>query len=158
MVDELNYTPPRPAKSLNVLPHSGKVDQLRAEMTSTPKPSNATTLVDRVADANNTPPQRALQEKIIEAIKTVYDPEIPVSIYELGLIYDIAIDAQTSAVAIKMTLTAPGCPVAGTLPREVQQKVAAVAGVTEASVELVWEPAWTKDRMSEVAMLELGLF
>lgn len=158
MADETKYAAPTSLKSLNVLPHSGKVDQLRAEVAANPKPINTTTLADRNNDATQSPAQKALREKVIEAIQTVYDPEIPVSIYELGLIYDIDIDADAKSVAVKMTLTAPGCPVAGSLPREVQQKLQAIPGVADASVELVWEPAWTKDRMSEAAMLELGLF
>jgi FeS assembly SUF system protein len=98
-----------------------------------------------------------LQGPIIEAIKTVYDPEIPVDIYELGLIYDIVVDAQSN-VLIKMTLTSPACPSAQQLPSEVRYKVKAVPGVTEAWVDIVWEPAWSKDRMSEAARLSLGIF
>jgi FeS assembly SUF system protein len=93
----------------------------------------------------------------LELIKTVYDPEIPVDIYELGLIYDIVVDAQSN-VLIKMTLTSPACPSAQQLPSEVRYKVKAVPGVTEAWVDIVWEPAWSKDRMSEAARLSLGIF
>ena len=99
----------------------------------------------------------ALTPAIVKAISTVYDPEIPVNIYELGLIYDIIVDAQ-GAAGIRMTLTAPGCPVAHTLPVEVADKVKAVAGVTDARVDIVWEPAWTKDRMSDAAKLQLGMW
>ncbi len=98
-----------------------------------------------------------LKPKIVEQLVTVYDPEIPVNIYELGLIYDILVDRQGLAV-IKMTLTAPGCPAAVTLPAEVQGKVKSVEGVTDARVDLVWEPPWDKDRMSEAAKLQLGIF
>ncbi len=98
-----------------------------------------------------------LKPKIVEQLVTVYDPEIPVNIYELGLIYDILVDKQGLAV-IKMTLTAPGCPAAVTLPAEVQGKVKSVEGVTDARVDLVWEPPWDKDRMSEAAKLQLGIF
>jgi len=98
-----------------------------------------------------------LKPKIIDELSTVYDPEIPVNIYELGLIYDIVVDANGLAV-IQMTLTAPGCPAAGTLPAEVQGKVDAIDGVSEARVDLVWEPPWDKDRMSEAAKLQLGIF
>jgi len=98
-----------------------------------------------------------LQGPIIEAIKTVYDPEIPVDIYELGLIYDIVVDAQSN-VLVKMTLTSPACPSAQQLPSEVRYKVKAVPGVTEAWVDIVWEPAWSKERMSEAARLSLGIF
>jgi FeS assembly SUF system protein len=99
----------------------------------------------------------ALQSKIVEVIKTVYDPEIPVDIYELGLIYDIVIDAQ-ARVLVKMTLTSPACPSAQQIPQEVRYKVKAVPGVTNAWVEIVWEPPWDKDRMSEAAKLQLGFF
>jgi FeS assembly SUF system protein len=98
-----------------------------------------------------------VENGIVEALKTVYDPEIPVNIYELGLIYDIDIQ-EDGAVKVKMTLTAPGCPVAGTLPGEVQAKVAGAPGVTSAEVELVWDPAWNPSMMSEAARLELGMF
>ena len=95
-----------------------------------------------------------LEMGIVEALKTVFDPEIPVNIYELGLIYDI--DVQGSEVKLKMTLTSPGCPVAGSLPGEVKAKVEEVPGVTSADVELVWEPAWTTDRMSARAKAFMG--
>jgi FeS assembly SUF system protein len=98
-----------------------------------------------------------LQGPIIEVIKTVYDPEIPVDIYELGLIYDIVVDANRR-VLIKMTLTSPACPSAQQLPSEVRYKVKAVPGVSDATVEIVWEPPWDKDRMSEAAKLQLGFF
>jgi len=99
----------------------------------------------------------ALHESIIAALKTVYDPEIPVDIYALGLIYGVDIDAERR-VEVRMTLTAPACPVAGQLVSDVAQKVGAVPGVKQAHVELVWEPFWTPDRMSEEARLELGMF
>ena len=98
-----------------------------------------------------------LTPKIVEQLSTVYDPEIPVNIYELGLIYDIAVEADGLAV-ISMTLTAPGCPAAVTLPAEVQGKVKSIEGVSDARVDLVWEPPWTKDRMTEAAKLQLGIF
>ena len=96
-----------------------------------------------------------LKQAIVEALKTVYDPEIPVDIYELGLIYEINVDDARN-VEIIMTLTSPSCPVAGSLPQEVEDKAAGVQGVTEACVELVFEPPWNQDMMSEEAMLELG--
>ena len=99
----------------------------------------------------------ALKPSIIKAISTVFDPEIPVDVYELGLIYDVIVDAAGVA-GIRMTLTAPGCPVAHTLPVEVADKVKAVEGVTDARVDIVWEPAWTKDRMSDAAKLQLGMW
>ena len=110
--------------------------------------------VSIVADATKT---EALKPAIIDAISTVYDPEIPVNIWELGLIYDIAVDASGVA-GITMTLTAPGCPAAQSLPGEVAERVKGVAGVSDAKVEVVWEPAWSKDRMSEAARLQLGLW
>ena len=95
-------------------------------------------------------------ERIIEAIRTVFDPEIPTNVYDLGLIY--AIDAVgDSDIAIKMTLTAPGCPVAGTLPGMVARAVESVDGVGQCHVELVWDPPWSKDNMSDEAKLQLGL-
>lgn len=100
---------------------------------------------------------KVTEEKVIEALKTVFDPEIPVNIYDLGLIYNIAIDKEQQ-VHIQMTLTSPGCPVAQTFPGTVEQAVNQVEGVRECTVELVWEPPWTRDRMSEVARLELGIF
>ena len=98
-----------------------------------------------------------LKPKIVDQLVTVFDPEIPVNIYELGLIYDILVDAKGLAV-IQMTLTAPGCPAAVTLPAEVQGKVKAIEGVTDARVDLVWEPPWDKDRMTDAAKLQLGIF
>jgi len=98
-----------------------------------------------------------LKPQIVEQLSTVFDPEIPVNIYELGLIYDVAVDKDGLAV-IQMTLTAPGCPAAVTLPAEVQGKVKGIEGVTDARVDLVWEPPWDKDRMSDAAKLQLGIF
>ncbi len=99
-----------------------------------------------------------LEDRIVQALKTVYDPEIPVDVYELGLIYDLDVDEATRTVHVKMTLTSPACPVAGSLPGEVQQRVESVAGVERAEVEIVWDPAWNPSMMSEVAKLELGFF
>ena len=96
-----------------------------------------------------------LKNKIVEAIKRVYDPEIPVDIYELGLIYDIKI--ERGDVEVIMTLTSPFCPVAGSLPKEVAARVAEVEGVKNANVELVFEPAWSVDLMSDEAKLELNM-
>ncbi|MDP7071140.1 MAG: DUF59 domain-containing protein [Phycisphaerales bacterium] len=98
--------------------------------------------------------QNELREAIIDAIRTVRDPEIPVNLYELGLIYDIQIDEQNS-VQITMTLTTPNCPVAELLPQQVEQAVASVKGVAGATVEVVWQPEWTPDMMSEAARLDL---
>jgi FeS assembly SUF system protein len=114
-------------------------------------------LPDTGAEPPVLPPGAPLEEQIVVVLHTCYDPEIPIDIYELGLIYDIQVSPER-AVAIKMTLTSPACPVAGALPAEVQQKVAAIPGVASATVDLVWDPPWDKNRMSEAAQLQLGLF
>ncbi len=101
--------------------------------------------------------QILLEPKVIEAISSVYDPEIPVNIWELGLIYDLRV-APSGAVDIKMTLTAPACPSAQSLPLEVESRVREVDGVTDVKVDVVWEPQWTTDRMSEAAKLQLGMW
>ncbi len=123
-------------------------------------------------DALNTPPPEVATEKveigpvdaaitaefqplIVNAAKTVFDPEIPVDIYELGLVYDIGVDADHRAL-VKMTLTSPACPSAQQIPSELRWKVKAIPGLTDAFVEIVWEPPWDKDRMSEAAKLQLG--
>ena len=93
----------------------------------------------------------------IEVLRTIYDPEIPVDIYELGLIYDVSADAEGN-VDIKMTLTSPACPVAGSLPGEVESKVGRIDGVKRAKVEIVWDPPWTPERMTEAARLQLNIF
>jgi FeS assembly SUF system protein len=98
-----------------------------------------------------------IRPQVLEALGTVFDPEIPVNIRELGLIYDVLVD-KDARVGVRMTLTAPACPAAQSLPVEVQQKAAAVPGVTEAKVEIVWEPPWTKERMSDAAKLQLGIW
>jgi len=98
----------------------------------------------------------ALGEQVIEALRTVYDPEIPVNIFELGLIYKVDID-DAQNVHIDMTLTSPACPVAGTLPDEVKTKVEDVEGVVGATVEVVWDPPWHPSMMTEEAQLELGM-
>lgn len=100
--------------------------------------------------------QSPFYEKIIEALKTCYDPEIPVDIYELGLIYSVDIDDNNN-VNIEMTLTSPGCPVAATLPIVVQEAVQAIANIGQVQVQIVWEPPWDMDKMSEVARLTLNL-
>jgi len=97
-----------------------------------------------------------LEERVIEALRSIYDPEIPVNIYDLGLIYSIEI-RETNAVHIQMTLTSPGCPVAQTFPQMVQDRLFTVEDVSSVAVELVWEPAWTKDRMSDACKLQLNM-
>ena len=97
------------------------------------------------------------EEAVVGALRTVYDPEIPVNIYDLGLIYDIKI-AESGNVAIKMTLTAPACPVAGSMPKEVAERVASLEGVGEVEVSMTWDPPWTQANMSEVAKVALDMF
>jgi FeS assembly SUF system protein len=96
-----------------------------------------------------------LENKIVEVLKTIYDPEIPVDVFELGLIYEVNIDPD-GHVSIDMTLTSPNCPVAETMPKEVEDKVAAIEGVASAKVNIVFDPPWDKDMMSEEAKLEMG--
>jgi FeS assembly SUF system protein len=98
-----------------------------------------------------------LEGEIIQQLHTVFDPEIPVDIYELGLIYDIDIQPD-GFVTVRMTLTSPACPAAGQIPVEVEEKVRKVAGVKDVLVDIVWDPPWTPERMSEAAKLELGFF
>lgn len=125
-----------------------------ANPAESPANEHSESLADFVPDATKT---AELQPLVMDALRTVYDPEIPVNITELGLIYDVMVDAQ-SRVGVRMTLTAPACPAAQSLPVEVRQKAAAVPGVSEARVEVVWDPPWTKERMSDAAKLQLGLF
>ena len=98
-----------------------------------------------------------IKPRVLEALSTVYDPEIPVNIFELGLIYDVIVDSS-GVVGVRMTLTAPACPAAQTLPVEVRDKVRQISGVTDARVEIVWDPPWSKDRMSDAAKLQLGMW
>lgn len=116
-------------------------------------PQPAADLEQKVAEAARL---QALEEKIVAAIRTCYDPEIPVNIHELGLIYGIDITPE-GAVNIRMTLTSPACPAAGSIPPEVQAKVQAVPGVASAKIDIVWEPPWAPSRMSEAAKLQLGM-
>jgi FeS assembly SUF system protein len=121
---------------------------------STPAPEATHETAELVPDPAKTD---ALRADIVRALSTVFDPEIPVNIWELGLIYDVFVDARGVA-GIRMTLTAPACPAAQTLPGEVAEKVRAVAGVTDARVDVVWDPPWSKDRMSDAAKLQLGMW
>ena len=158
-------------KSLTVLPHSGKVDQLRAEAAKSPATTTTTTPskpkkerpilphVNRISAspaALKSERQLEIEREVIKACRNVFDPEIPVNIYDLGLIYDIDVDPE-DRVHVRMTLTAPGCPVAGTLPPQIERQIEAIPQVRGATVELVWEPQWTKDMMSDAAQLQLGL-
>jgi FeS assembly SUF system protein len=110
------------------------------------------------ADMVNDPERSAaLRPRIVAALSTVFDPELPVNIYELGLIYDVIVDAGNK-VGVRMTLTAPACPAAQFLPGQVQRVVEAVPDVVEVRVDVVWDPPWTRDRMSDAAKLQLGMF
>jgi FeS assembly SUF system protein len=161
-----------------IAPANPKVEQLKQEAaadaakpqaaapaTSAPAPihpklekhPNTNSLVSRFVDPRKSPAQKAIEEKVIDACRLVYDPEIPVNIYDLGLIYRIDVDPDTNVVNVQMTLTAPGCPVAGELVMSVQRRVEAIPEVPEAVVELVWDPPWSREMMSEAAQLELGL-
>lgn len=106
---------------------------------------------------DETAPEDTLEARVIAALRTVFDPEIPVNIYDLGLIYELDVAADSGNVDIRMTLTAPGCPVAQTFPATVSDAVEQVDGVNDAKVELVWEPPWSQDMMSVAARLQLGL-
>ncbi len=100
--------------------------------------------------------QTIIEAQAIEALRTVFDPEIPVNIYEMGLVYEVKVDAA-GAVTIQMTLTSPHCPAAQSMPAEVEAKVRAIAGVTDVNIDLVWEPPWDQSKMSEAARLQLGM-
>ena len=113
---------------------------------------------DTLQDTSRNPePQSELEAQLVAALKTVYDPEIPVDIYELGLIYQISINEEQGHVDVDMTLTAPGCPVAESMPVWVQEAVESVDGVKSSQVEMVWEPPWTPEMMSMRAKLELNM-
>ena len=127
-------------------------------MDAPPQPEALATLPDAVPPAEplTTAEIHEVNEKIVQILCTVFDPEIPVNIYELGLIYSIEI-APTGAALVRMSLTTPMCPAAGSLPGEVERKVRSVPRVTAAKVDLVWDPPWDKDRMTEAAKLQLGI-
>lgn len=123
----------------------------------TPVASPVTEVVAAVTDDTAvTDVTKELEGRVVKALKTCYDPEIPIDIYELGLIYSVDVGPDRF-VNLKMTLTAPACPVAGSLPGEVEQKVAGVEGVQGAKVELVWEPPWRPEMMSKLARITLGM-
>ena len=112
----------------------------------------------RTAGMTNDPERSAaLMPEIVKALSRVFDPEIPVNIYDLGLVYEVVVD-ESNRVGIRMTLTAPACPAAQFLPGQVVQAIEAVPGVTGAIVDVVWDPPWTRDRMSDAAKLQLGMF
>jgi len=119
--------------------------------------SNAGTTAGAIFERRNPVKTLTMQPQIVEVLSTIFDPEIPVNIYELGLIYEIAVDSD-NAVGVRMTLTAPGCPAAQSLPVEVVNKLKQLPGITDAHVDIVWDPPWDKDRMSDAAKLQLGMF
>jgi FeS assembly SUF system protein len=112
--------------------------------------------MEETGNLNSTPDAGGTKQKVIEVLKTCYDPEIPVDIYELGLIYNVEVK-DDGVVEIKMTLTSPACPVAESLPPQVEEKVTAIDGVESARVEITWDPPWSPDMMSEAARLTLGM-
>ncbi|MGE0706260.1 MAG: DUF59 domain-containing protein [Vicinamibacterales bacterium] len=116
-----------------------------------------TELVETAGMVNDAARAEELKPLVVKAASKVFDPEIPVNIYELGLIYDIIVDAS-NAVGIRMTLTAPACPAAQYLPAEVKRRIAEVPGVTAVKLDIVWDPPWDRDRMSDAAKLQLGMF
>lgn len=142
----------RKKESKPAMPETGEPVAMQSEESAA---EAVTQTPPETTEASHSIEYAQLEGKVIEAISTVFDPEIPVNIYELGLIYDIDIDGM-SDVKIKMTLTSPACPVAGSLPGDVQRVVEDVENVRAVDVDLVWEPPWTPDRMSEAAKLELG--
>ena len=121
---------------------------------ATPMPQSSSQTAGMTVDPANA---AVFEAQIVKALSTVFDPEIPVNIYELGLIYEIIVD-QSNVVGIRMTLTAPACPAAQVLPAEVARKVGEIAGVTDVKVDVVWDPPWTRERMSDAAKLQLGMF
>ena len=162
MSDDYKY--PQSIASLPVIPeqrHPPTASALAGETKSeiSPEPPASAPSFDAAlatSDPTRFVHQKLIEGKVIEALKQVYDPEIPVNIYELGLIYDIQVNPDDT-VHVKMTLTAPACPVAGSLPGQVETQVETVPEVKSATVELVWDPPWTRDRMSEAALLQLGM-
>ena len=123
-----------------------------ASAAASPEPETSATQETAAGGAESD----ALKEKVVEAIKTCFDPEIPVNIYELGLIYDISVNPATE-VSVKMTLTSPACPSAMSLPGEVEDKIRVMAKPKDVKVEVVWDPPWNPDMMSEAARLQLGM-
>ncbi|HZD39248.1 MAG TPA: SUF system Fe-S cluster assembly protein [Terriglobales bacterium] len=105
-----------------------------------------------MSSINNT----VIEAQVLDALRTCYDPEIPVNVYELGLVYEVGVD-ETGSVSIKMTLTSPHCPAVQSLPAEIESKVRAISGVSDVKVDLVWEPPWDPSKMSEAARLQLGM-
>ena len=137
---------------------SNKGDEQQQVVAGGPNTAESVSEESAAAEATGTanPEAGALKEKVVEAVKTCYDPEIPVDIYELGLIYDISV-TPSSEVLVKMTLTSPACPAAMSLPGEVEDKIRIMAKPKDVKVEVVWDPPWNPDMMSEAARLQLGM-
>lgn len=140
----------------SVPPPTVEASQPAAQSPAEPISAAATEAPPAAIDPTKTFELKLLEGRVIEACRQIFDPEIPVNIYELGLIYRIDV-REDKSVAVQMTLTAPACPVAGSLPGEVEKKIESIPEVKSASVELVWDPPWSRDRMSEAAQLQLGL-
>ena len=125
------------------------------------QPAEASSPADTTAAPSTGPQQELsgddLKARVIEVLKTCYDPEIPVNIWELGLVYALEV-SSAGEVQVQMTLTSPACPVAGSLPGEIQRRISQLPGVKNAKVELVWDPPWTMERMSEAARIQLGFY
>jgi len=120
------------------------------------QPEQTPTGETEASSSQNPAQAQGIEEKVVEVLRTVFDPEIPINIYELGLVYNVDV-GPAADVVIRMTLTSPACPVAGTLPPEVENKVRAIPGVTSAKVDLVWDPPWSMENISEAAKLEIGM-
>ena len=145
-IEEVTEVPPPPKARVSDL----------AETFERKKDYLAGFLAQKPAEPTGTEPGGDLYEAVIEALKEIYDPEIPVNIYDLGLIYDVTISPENHAKVL-MTLTTPNCPVAESMPGEVELRVSTVPGVRDAEVNLVWDPAWDPSKMSDEARLELGM-
>jgi FeS assembly SUF system protein len=157
MDEKESYQYPASIKSLPVVNESPKIDQLKHDLRESIQASHENPPAQgHASEPSATIERKLLEGKVIEALRMVYDPEIPINIYDLGLIYEIKVTPQNQ-VTVKMTLTAPACPVAETLPIEVEKRIENIPEVNSAEVILVWDPPWDKSRMSEAAILELGL-
>jgi FeS assembly SUF system protein len=160
MSSQPNNGQPRiiPLSDAPLAPGSGAPDQSEVGISENAAAPEAASAI-ATEGAFTRDPLNTLKYKpqIVEAISKVYDPEIPVNIYELGLVYDIDVDSAANA-QIRMTLTAPACPSAQTIPLDVERRVREVAGLKDVKVDVVWDPPWTRDRMSEAAKLTLGMF
>jgi FeS assembly SUF system protein len=152
MSSQPNNEPPRiiPLADAPAAPHDGAQGEPEPAVETSAAPAAGAFTHDPLNTLKFTP-------LIVEAISKVFDPEIPVNIYELGLVYDIDVDSAAN-VGIRMTLTAPACPSAQIIPLDVERRVREVAGLNDVKVEIVWDPPWTKDRMSETAKLALGMY